>query len=699
MKNVLIVFLASIVILTGFAPMVAFGENGYDKRLEELILKTKELFNITDAYDKFNSSVSSYDGNTQFFLNWSDSSEKLNNISVNIDINGNIISYSSYPSVYKEYDQKLPNISESEAEKIAMDFISKIAKDISKSIKLLPNNTPMSIWDSYYYFNYVRYENDIAYKQNTVNVSVNKFTGEVNTYYAIWDRDIDFPDPIDKISLENAKGAYKNQIGLKLIYKTNRYYPLVTDAKNESKYYLAYAPLFTNKAIDAFTGEAIPIDRYAIYLDAKDAVATEEAVRGSLTPAEMEAVEKLSGLLDEKAIEKKAREILKIDEGYELYSKNLYKDYKNPEDYNWSLFFQKQIDDNKYTYVDISLNAKTGELVYFYKATPINEDAKAQINRQEALELAKEYIKANQEEKFKEVELFEYENEKDNQLSYSFHFIRKSDGIYVEDDRIFVAVDAVNKEVYSYSISWYNGELPAADNIISEEKAYEILWNKVGLELNYIKTYDYSNPNNPKAEIKLVYSLNNDKSAVISAITGELLDYTGKPYREAKVFSYVDLENSYAKEKIETLGKYGIGFIDEEFKPKEKINQRDFIYLLWQSMNQYRINDLSDEDIYKEFISMGYIKEEEKNPDKIVTKEEAIKYIIRIMKLERIAELENIYKDIFLDSSDISEGLKGYMNIAYGLKILLGDGSGYIRPKYELKREDAANIIYNYMFN
>ena len=275
----------------------------------------------------------------------------------------------------------------------------------------------------------------------------------------------------------------------------------------------------------------------------------------------------------------------------------------------------------------------------------------------------------------------------DNQLSYGFQFIRKTNGIYVEDDRIFIGVDGVNKEVHSYSISWYKGELPSTDNIISLDKAYEVLWDQIGLELNYVKTYDYSNPNKPKSELKLVYALNRDKPPIISATTGEILDYTGQPYREVKAISYIDIDDSYAKDKIKTLGEYGVGFYEEEFKPKDKINQRDFIYLLWQSMNQYRYIDLSNEDIYKEFISMGYLKEEEKNPEAIVTNEEAVKYILRVMKYDKVAEIEGIYSDIFPDSKDISEGLKGYINIAYGLKILSEDDAGNIRPKYELNRK------------
>src|SRR5690606_8582930 len=97
-----------------------------------------------------------------------------------------------YPAIYEEPDQKLPTYSEREAEKIAMDFISKIDQEISKSIKLLPNDRPMNTREINYYFSYIRYENDIAFRQNTVNVNVNKYTGEVTSYYINWDRELEF---------------------------------------------------------------------------------------------------------------------------------------------------------------------------------------------------------------------------------------------------------------------------------------------------------------------------------------------------------------------------------------------------------------------------------------------------------------------------------------------------------------------------
>ena len=94
---------------------------------------------------------------------------------------------------------------------------------------------------------------------------------------------------------------------------------------------------------------------------------------------------------------------------------------------------------------------------------------------------------------------------------------------------------------------------------------------------------------------------------------------------------------------------------------------------------------------------MGIIKEEEKDPGKILTKEEGVKYLIRSLNYGKIADLSHIYKDIFTDSKDISPELKGYISIAYGLEIIQGY-NGKLNPKAELKREDGASMIYNLLF-
>lgn len=697
MKKVSIILLAAMVFIGGMVPIRAYGENGYDKKVEEVIVKVKKLLNISNNYDTFTSNVGSYDGNMDIYLNWVDSNEKLNNINIHVDIDGNIISYDSYSPVNKEQSSKLPKYTKDEAQKLAIKFITKIDSNIAGSIKLLPEKYSANTMDSGYRFNFGRYVNGIQFPQDSISITVNKYTGEIESYYANWDRKVNFPSPDKVINLEKGKEAYKTEIGIKPMYKTSSRY--IIKAGENDDYYLAYSVFETNKGIDAYTGKKVDISHYGPYYGVSENRKEDSANDAGLTPVEQKSVDKLSGLLDEKSVEKKARETLSIDSSYKLTGNHLYNNFKNPGEYIWVVDFQREISKDKYLYISTGLDAKTGEIINFNKTVEHDSDAKSKISRDKALDIAKEYIEKMQPNKMNEVELMEEQYSEYNSLNYNFRFIRKEGNIYVENDGIYIGVDGITGDVNNYRLDWFKGKLPSGDKIISIDKAYEVLWDKIGLELMYIKTYDYTKSQGKDYEIKLVYMLNQDKPIIISGETGEILDYSGQPYKDIEPISYKDIDNSYAKNKIITLAEYGIGFKGDEFKPKDKIKQKDFVYLLWKSMNQYRRDDVKENDIYKEFISSGYMKDSEKNPNRIVTKEEAVKYIIRVMKIDKIAEIEGIYIDIFKDDKDISKGLKGYINIAYGLKIVSGDKEGYIKPKYELGREDAANMIYNYIFN
>ena len=87
------------------------------------------------------------------------------------------------------------------------------------------------------------------------------------------------------------------------------------------------------------------------------------------------------------------------------------------------------------------------------------------------------------------------------------------------------------------------------------------------------------------------------------------------------------------------------------------------------------------------------LKKSEKDPEKQVTREQAIKYIVRAFGQEKSANLGDIYKMTYKDTEKISEDLKGYVAIANGLGIISGKGN--FRPKDNLTREEAAVLIYN----
>jgi uncharacterized FlaG/YvyC family protein len=676
-----------------------FATASFDKELEATILKTKELFDIKDTYDTFDSRVNSNGNKVHFYLNWSDSRNELDSISITTDSKGNIISYNKYGTEYKEPESKLPNYTRNEALKFAKEFIGKIDKEIYNGIELIESNNQLNSYDVEYNFTFDRVVNGIPYRDNTVSINVNKFTGEINNFYTNWDRDIIFPSANDIITLEDGRKAFIDKIGLDLMYK-NSYKPIRKGSLNNgNKYYLVYSLLKDNKVIDALTGEAIDIGNYGqIYAEEK-AVDSAAANGGGITPEEREEIDKLSGIIGIEEIEKKAINILGLDKSYTLQNRNLHSSYKNPGEYQWDLYFSKKVENGNGSSANISLNAKTSELLSYYKYIDFDSNAKANITKAEAMEIAKAFVKKQQPTKIEQLELIT-ENLKEGQLSYSFRFIRKADDIYVESDSISVTVNAVNKDISSYNLDWYKGELPPKGQVIDLDKAYDILFNDIGYELRYANIYDYEKSEDENKKVKLVYGINSQKQVDIDAHTGDLLDYSGELYKDKKVPSYKDIDDSYAKDMINSLAEYGVGFNTDEFKPKNKIKQKDFMYLLFKSMNSWR--DISEEDIdkvYDEFLKSKVIKAEEKNPEKIVTKEEAVKYIVRAMNFGKIADLPGIFDDIFKDSEDISPGLKGYVNIAYGLGIISGDGTEFINPKVELTREDAANIIYKYMFN
>lgn len=702
MKNTLILILVFSIVVSGLLPLSAYGQTVDENVLENVVLKLKGLFDISDEYDNFTSRINSYDDEVSFYLNWSDSNEELPNITVHADYKGNVISFNTYSNQPMEPDLKLPKISKDEALKISMDFIEKVDPLVFNELELRESSQPISTWDRHYSFSFIRKINDIPYTSNTVSISIDMETGQVSNLHINWERNLEFPDTKNIIPLDKAKEVYEEEIGLKLVYKRSGRNIIREGIENQDSLFLTYSNLGDLKGIDAKTGKSINISYYSTYYGVEKG--TEDSVSGGgeapiITPEEREQIDKLKGLKPIEEVEKTAKDILDLDNSYELRSKNLFSSWDNPDEFYYSLAFVKVIEDREYN-TEISINAKTLELMSFYKYGDSSPSAKAVINKSEALELAKEFIDKINPDKLDHVELIESSNIRENEQNYGFNFIRKIDDIYVESDYISIGVDTVNKDINSYNINWYKGEFPTRDNAIHIDKAYEVLFDKIGLALNYTSIYNFDNVNKEQErEIKLVYTISQDKPTIIDAYTGDILDYSGNVYKDNTIPAYDDIDDSYAKDKIMTLAEYGVGFNGDKFNPKDIIKQEDFLYLLWRSMNPYRgLLEQDMNEIYKDLIRQNIVKSGEEDRERAVSKEEAVKFVIRTMKYEKIAETPNIFADIFVDGEDIDPNLKGHMTLAYGLKIINGDETENIKPKYQLKREDAANIIYNYMF-
>ena len=864
MRKVISLVLSIMLIVSLAVPAFASAEvtsstevkasEGSNSELEEVLKAVRRKFDIPESLKFESYSVSEWDGEKVWYLYWRDK-EKDTSISINITADGIIKNYSYYEPYDYPSGVKLPKIEEEDALEIAKSFIRFVAPEgtLMEIEKQDVYQNPLS--NRYYYFNFYRSVNGVPYYSNNIYIMIDSETGKVTHYNYNMERDLVFPDPKQAISLAEGEKAYAEQLGLKLVYQYNYDYN-----KKELYIYPAYIPKYSNSiyAIDAITGEKIRIT-YPYIRIAYDGTAAESAMMDVnlksaagaagepvLTPEELEAVKKQLNLFTEKDAERIARETPEIglDESFLLRSWNLNKKWPMQDEYVYYLYFVKEVGEEteasippekaaimaaagvdietykRIFYANVSIDAQTGEILSFNNSALNNTDAKKQpeFNEEEAKAAVEEFLKNFIGEKFDQVEYQEPEEdyiiyrtaaETEPERYFSFNYTRKVNDILFPGNNIYVSFDAVTGKVTSFSMTWFNVDFPAIDNVITLEEANKALFENIGLELQYQKivrpsdypiplsnvkevsvveakaesiraeivdlpvsavtdvvdganvesnaedavgvektaekgatdeveraveidasgataaadaatdgaietgetsrpadvdTRIYPPPVIPKYdyEVKLVYVLKSGRPYILDAYTGNVIGYDGKPYKEDKPAEYTDLDGHFAEKQIKLLAKYRIiDFAGPEFKPGEKVTQKEFLMILSKILDRYYIpyitEDSTQEEIdemYKQLIRRGIVKEGEKDPDAIITRENAVKFIIRVLNYEKVANIRGIFIVPFEDAEDIAPELEGYVAIAAGLKIVSGSG-GKFNPKKELTRAEAAVMIYN----
>ena len=695
--NKSIVFLMVLSLIIGvMVPFAAYGEE-QAYMLETLVTKAKTLFDISDDYDTFSSSVSSYGGRTYYYLNWRDSAGVLDEVSVSIDSEGFVNSYSTYSQYSADLETKLPKIDLESAKELALEFMGRLDPSVPTQLEFDKNSYWPNSQDPGYSLRFRRIENSIPFEENDVNITVSKETGKITNYFANWLRTAKLDPPNGILDSESARKAFITKIGLQLVFKQTNQFPRPIDSTgNEVEYFLAYTPVKDLRMIDAWTGEPVETGYVPNGMGSGKEAAMDQM---GVTPVEQQELDKLKGLLSGTAAEDRARGFLKLDSTYGMDSQSLYGSWRNKDEYQWSMRFSLKADEQNEKSIDIAIDAKTGEILSFYIGYNMDEAGSNTIDRSKAQSIASKYVEQMIPEIFKDLKFREQTNVSLGDRIQFFDFERYYNGILVEGDLVGVSVDLHDGSIISYSKNWYNGEFPSSAGVISIDRAYQILFETIGFKPGYKLIPNQKESSGPD-DVKLVYMINPQKSAIIDAFSGQHLDYSGKPYQDRKIIEYDDIDGSYARDKIVVLAEYGILGNTGKFRPKDLILQKEYLSLLWRAMNPYRTEyDPSEDEIYNQLLSQRIIQSDEINRDSVISKADAAKFAVRAKGLAKVAEIPGIYADLFSDSSRIPGGLKGYVTLAYGMGLLKGDNTGAIKPDYILKREDAASIIYSYVFN
>ena len=633
-------------------------ETSARENMQKILESVKQRVEIPSECSEFSSRTEEQYGEKVYNFTWH---EKDGNKSVNITCtaDGVIINYSinGFKSDDKNNTPNLPKISESDAKKTAENFLKQINPDFPYEIKIDESNG--SIFGNGYTFYIKTYVNGVLFTNGNGSVNIDGTDGYVMGFDLGYIQ-ADFPSINNAISVDEAKKAYSDKLGLELVYCT------YIDEDGNTVAYPVYTQEYSyDKYINALTGDVVDVTNYRYFTGNKFESAKGDTADSGLTEQEIKELDNIDGLISRTALENKLKsnKLLSIPKNINTDNISLYKNYDDEYTYAVSMSNDKC---NIYTSVD----AKTGEIKYYSRWG--EDDSEVKNNDDSALKtLAGDKAK-------------EYKYDENSHL-----YVRYVNGIKVIGD--YVNVTTNNGVLTDFSMNYTDTEFPSIENAMSKEDAEKILFDAKDYSIVYMQNYTDNT-----RDIIPVYTIDTEN---INPFTGKFVDYQNKEITEnaSSKLEYSDIDGHYAEKYIKELAYYGIGFEGGEFKPNEKITQKDFLALL-MSINGNDIivlkNNLEQANwVYRNSAQNSIISEDERDDDAEVTREEAAVYMIRAIGAENYTKYNDIYVTPF---NDVTEN-KGYIALLSAMGVLSGDGNGKFNPNREMTRAESIIMIYNYL--
>jgi hypothetical protein len=272
---------------------------------------------------------------------------------------------------------------------------------------------------------------------------------------------------------------------------------------------------------------------------------------------------------------------------------------------------------------------------------------------------------------------------------FNYQYNRVNAGVEFPGNSIYGSVDGVTGKIYSVGFNWDKDvtfESPVG--AMSAEAAMDKYLSNKGFDLKYeinvinkfdsTKTKEQYEDYKVEYEIRLVFRPDVNPS-YISPFTGEQLNYDGEVYKETKPYTYKDITDTTQNRNILLLSDMNVGFEGENFLPDKAITVGEINSLL-------------------EKIGYGYYTTEvASDVNKTVTREEIAQTFIIRLGLEKVSKIEGIYKTGFADENAIDAKYLGSVALAKGLGLMKADASNNFKPKSNITRFDAVQLILDFI--
>ncbi len=436
---------------------------------------------------------------------------------------------------------------------------------------------------------------------------------------------------------------------------------------------------------------------------------------GSLTLAEQEGVDKLEGVLDRDALDARVRALTALGlDDYTLatvsYSVGGEADADGVTPVTASLRYGKLVDGSSWRRT-ATVDARTGELISLTSSAWRSEDGPERtVDAAAAQEAAEDFLRSLAPAQFGRTALYSSSDalENKNSVSHSFTYAQQENGYFYTGNVFRVGVDATDGSISSYGKTFDNGvTFDSPDGVISADAAVDAWLDTYEAALRYVRTpaaIDFSQPEYQPLEglgysylyrLALGYQLERDDDWTgIDAKSGA--PTASGQTREEDSLTYDDLTGHWAREKIETLAQYGVGYPGGSFQPDKALTQRDLVALL-VSTEGYLAQEEEDDDLYARAYALGILKRGERDDDALLTRAQTVRLILDAAGYGPVAQLEGIFRTSFSDDAAISAAYYGYTALAQGLGMVSGTPGGQFRPDAGATRAETAVMLFQLM--
>ncbi|HVJ49733.1 YcdB/YcdC domain-containing protein [Desulfitobacterium sp.] len=676
---------------------------------DQAVQIAKSNFKIPEKYTQLFTSFNDNNNRRSYSLNWNSPEPPGGNFQVGVDANtGEILNMYNWDQPGKP-SFKIPTISASEAEKTALDLVTKLAGKYLTDLKLVKDEGQVVTLNNYqpfmYNFRWVRVVNGIPFPENAINISVSGEDGQVKNYNFNWTKDLVFPDASKVISLENATQVFTDTPLLELQY----YLPPVMNPKDQKPQRVLpvynLSSQYFNGAIDALSGKPVTLDSQASLYKSFGSVngvlgsITQSTQSSSTTDVKQDIKADAPQIGRDEAVEI-VKKFIDIPKELTLLNSSLNPDWQNPNTQVWQLDWRNQPSasrDNRY--LSARVNASTGDLIGLNMPSSIStKDTTEPLSRENAQKIAEEFLKRVQPQRFTETRIqtsFQYGGKMPN--SQSFNYVRQVNGIPVSNNSLNITVDTVGKGVLQYNMNWSNVEFPSLDNLITPNQATEFFLKERPLTLGYTLLYQQTE----QKDVRLVYqpqiNFSPSTSQMIDAKTGEPLDWYGKSKSQwVKPLYFNDIQGNFAEKEIGLMGLTGaFGEYGDKFNPDETVTVLGLLRAMAVAEGNGRDHVLSDDEVLKLAKDRGWTKGDTSIPYEL-NREYLAKIVIRLLGMEIAAQAKGIFAVPFADANSISSDSLGYIALSWGLGILKVDDSTFAPQKSVTRAEAAYALVHAY---